>query len=293
MGDRNLVHIPAVETHLVTSRIVTQTFKIEVMQPARTRGDATRFPVVYVTDGNFTFDALKGISYCMQSSRHDVAQFILVGISYPSDCPEAGAVLRGRDMSFPGYPTQSTVPPPIEGVLVAPAGTKDQFGGEEFQQFLAEELIPFVDRNYPTIAGERSYFGHSLGASFGLSTLFTRSELFRGYIISSPGLSIHGETSAGIHCDNYDFLIREARQFIASEKSLRDTKVYISVGTEEEFEPGIQAWQLTSSFYRMAAVLKAANIPGLSVTTEAFSGETHMTVWPLAFIHGVQMVLGK
>ena len=43
----------------------------------------------------------------------------------------------------------------------------------------------------------------------------------------------------------------------------------------------------------MAALLEAARIPGLTLTTEVFPAETHMTVWPMAFIHGVRAVLGK
>jgi hypothetical protein len=40
-------------------------------------------------------------------------------------------------------------------------------------------------------------------------------------------------------------------------------------------------------------LLKAAGIPGLELTTEVFSGERHMTVWPFAFIHGIRAVLGS
>ena len=42
----------------------------------------------------------------------------------------------------------------------------------------------------------------------------------------------------------------------------------------------------------MAALMKSARIAGLEFMTEEFPGETHMTVWPQAFIHGVQAVFG-
>src|SRR5687768_10090159 len=45
-----LQEIPPVETHLIRSRHVQQTFKVQVMRPARKKGSAERFPVVYVTD---------------------------------------------------------------------------------------------------------------------------------------------------------------------------------------------------------------------------------------------------
>lgn len=285
-------YFSAIESHLIKSKYVAQTFKIQVMQPARKRGEMTRFPVVYVTDGNFTFDALKGISYCIQSSELDAPRFILVGISYPSECPEAGAMLRGRDLTFPGYPKFNRTPPPVEGILVVEDGTKDLYGAEDFQRFIGDELIPLIDEKYETTPSDRTYFGHSGGGGFGLFTLFTKSHLFKNYIISSPGLSFHGESTAGIHYDNCDFMLQDARKFIASKKSLAGIRIYMSVGTEEEFEPAAAQWQLTSSFYRMAALLKASAIPGLELITEAFAGETHMTVWPMAFIHGVRAVFG-
>jgi hypothetical protein len=71
---------------------------------------------------------------------------------------------------------------------------------------------------------------------------------------------------------------------------MQGINLYLSVGSEEEFEPGLQPWQITSSFYRMAQLLKSSAIAGLGLKTEVFHGETHMTVWPMAFIHGIQAV---
>ena len=283
---------PPIETHLIPSKHVRQTFKIQVMRPAKRVGETARFPVVYITDGNFQFDALKGISYSIQTSPRDAPRFILVGIGYPSESPAAGLMLRARDLIFPGYPKLSTKPPPIDGVLVAEPGTKDFSGAEDFQRFIESELIPLIDGKYETIPGDRTYFGHSAGGGFGLFTLFTKSSLFKKYIISSPGLIYHGKSTAGVTYDNYDFALREARRFIESGRSLGGVRVYLSVGTEEEFEPGYEVWQLTSSFYRLARVLEAGNIPGLELITDVFDGETHMTVWPMSFSHGVQAVFG-
>lgn len=289
---RGWQYYPAVESHLFRSSHVTQTFKIQVMQPVRRRGETTRFPVVYATDGNLAFDVLKGIAYAMQKSESDAPRFILVGIGYPSDCPVAGNVLRARDLTFPGYPDCRFAPPAIEGVLLPERGSKEYGGGEDFQLFIQRELVPMIDERYHTQPGERTYFGHSAGGGFGLFTLFSRPELFNNYIISSPSLTYHGISQSGAEYDNYEFLLKQAQQFAASGRALPGLRMYMSVGSEEEFEPTYAKWQLTSSFYRLAAFLKSAAIPGLQLTTEIFAGETHMTVWPMAFIHGVQAVYG-
>jgi uncharacterized protein len=279
-----------VQTHLIRSKYVKQTFKVQVMDPARKRGERVRFPVVYATDGNLAFDALKGISYSIQRSA--APRFILVGIGYPGDSPLAGELLRARDLTFPGHPYGRIEHLPIEDVARVEEGSKDFFGAEDFQRFISEELIPFIDGRYDTLAGDRTYYGHSGGGGFGLYTLFTRPELFKNYIISSPNVVFNGEAPGGERYDNYDFLLRDARKFVESGKRLPAIRLYMSVGTAEEFEPGLDRWQLTSGFYRMAAILNGPAVPGLDLMTETLEGETHLTVWPLAFIHGVQAVYG-
>lgn len=290
MDAEGLSYYPPVTTHLVQSRFVAQTFKIQVMQPARRRGESTRFPVVYATDGNWAFDMLKGISYVLQTLPRDAPRFILVGIGYPADSPRAGAVLRARDLTFPGFPEFRPVVPQFEDVPVAEPGTPDTHGGEAFRQFIASELIPLIDSTYETAVGERTYFGHSGGGGFGLFSLFTQPELFNRYVISSANLILHGDSNTGVRYDNYDFMPRMARQFIESGRRLHGTRLYLSVGTEEEFEPGMERYQLTSSFYRMVSAMRS--IPGLTLMAEALQGETHMTAWPVAFIHGIQAVFG-
>lgn len=282
------MYFPPVASHLIDSRYVAQTFRIQVMQPALQRDETTAFPVVYATDGNLTFEMLKGISHILQASAREAPRFILVGIGYPSECPRAGAVLRGRDLTFDGYPKLDRQPPAIEGVLLPRVAAKDFGGAAEFQDFLEHELMPLVDGKYATRVGERTYFGHSVGGSFGLFTLLNRPRLFDNYIISSPGLAYDGESSGCIRYENYEFALDLVREFIASGKSLSGKRVYLSVGAEEEFDPDLSHWRLTSSFHRFNAVLRELAIPGLTLQSEVFAGETHATAWPIAFMHGLQ-----
>jgi uncharacterized protein len=287
------LYYPPVETHLVRSKHVAQTFKVQVMQPPCKRGETTRFPTVYASDGNLCFDMFKGISYLMQSPEPGGMRFILVAIGYPAETPPAGALLRARDLTFPLYPELARKPPPIEGVLTPEEAAKDFRRAEDFQQFIEHELVPLIDEKYPTSPGDRTYVGHSAGGGFGLFTLFTRPQLFRNYVASSPGLIYHGRSTGGVEYENYDFVLQHARRFIESRQSLNGVRLYMSVGGEEEFEPNLGQWQLTSSFYRLAALLRGAAIPGLELTTEVFPRETHMTAWPVAFIHGMQTLFGR
>jgi predicted alpha/beta superfamily hydrolase len=281
MSDK-FYYVPEVETHLVDSKDIDQTFKIQVMQPLTRKHGRERFPVLYLTDGNYSFDFAKGISHCLQATG-EVARYILVAIGYPGDNPFAGSVLRCRDLT-PAH--RAEVPEwrrsrPIEGVPDIAVGKKCWHGATEFLGFIENEIRALVDERYPVVVGERAYFGHSLGGALGLHALFSRSKLFSRYVISSPDLFYDGD----------DHGIAAAREFIASGERL-DAKVLMTVGGDEEFEADKDKCQFVSSFYRLAALLRQAHIPGLEFSHRLFDGETHASVWPVAFSHGARSIFG-
>jgi|SRR5579871_901279 len=275
-------YVPPVATHLITSRVIAQTFQVQVMQPLMHKEVADRFPVLYLTDANLAFDFAKSIAHSLQSIGQ-VGRFILVGIGYPSDNPFAGDILRCRDLTasswpeFPDLPRESD----IEGVPGIDTREPAWGGAGAFLQFIRHELIPKIDDAYPSIVGDRAYFGHSLGGSFGLHILFNEPDLFTRYALSSPGISHAGD----------DFYLREAERYIASGRRL-DATVFMSVGGEEEFEPLFAKTQMVSSFYRLAGLLQRANIAGLKLLPQVFPSETHLGVWPVAFSHAIQTLFG-
>jgi predicted alpha/beta superfamily hydrolase len=253
------------------------------MQPLAKRGVVERLPVLYLTDGNDSFDIARSISHGLLAAGQ-IQRFILVGIGYPGDHPFVGEILRSRDFTperrreIQGFPRSSL----IEGVPGIEDGKKRWNGAAEFLAFIRSELIPLIDHEYYTQPDERVYFGHSLGASLGLHALLSQPGLFNRYILSSPGLSWEGDPHG----------IEPVERFIASKRRL-DAKVFLSVGSEEEFEARYSRSQFCSSYYRLAALMRRAQIPGLEFTNRIFLGETHASVWSLAFTHGVQNVLGS
>lgn len=280
---------PALETHLLRSEKIKQTFRIQVQRPPV--ADQTQpLPVVYVTDANFTFEMFRTLSLALQMAQ-EAPPFILVGIGYPSDSPYAGFILRCRDLTFPPYPEFDVKSVSYaEGELLPEEGSKYLYGGEDFRQFITDDLIPFIDANYATIPDDRTYFGHSGGGYFGLFTLFTDPAVFSNYICASPGLLFHGVAPGGFEYDHYDCGGPLVRDFVSSGRSLDGITLYLSVGEDEEFERPPS--KLVASFYDMVNSLKKAAIPGLQVMHELIPGESHVTVIPSAFIHGVQAVFG-
>jgi predicted alpha/beta superfamily hydrolase len=266
--------------HFVKSKYVNQTFEIRVMQPFSKKDGSERFPVVYITDGNVSFDSLKGISHSLQLGG-ETERFILVGINYPGDNPWAGSYLRARDLLSENYGIKGrdlVSEIPIDGLPRAVKGKK-WGGADDFLSFISRELVPLIDAKYPTLKGERTYMGHSAGGYFGLYTLWNSPGLFNRYIISSPALSFKGD----------DFGLHEAKKALQKNK-LSKVKMYLSAGSLEEHEPAYRASKLTSSMQRLAELLLSAGKNGIELKSEVIPEQSHMSVWPIAFVQGIKWV---
>lgn len=70
-------------------------------------------------------------------------------------------------------------------LIIAPVIQYDSGGGSVFLDFIEQELIPYVDRTYPTTSF-RTYVGHSFGGLSVIHVLTTRSHLFDNYLAIDP-----------------------------------------------------------------------------------------------------------
>jgi pimeloyl-ACP methyl ester carboxylesterase len=128
-------------------------------------------------------------------------------------------------------------------------------GAAQFQKYLAEELIPWVEQRYRTVP-ERVVFGHSLSASFVVHTLLNRPALFSGYIAVSAPLW------------RYDGLARDMGLGLAR-AAQAGAAIYLTVGEleTEDIRGGVQ---------KFADALRAAPAGQAPVSTfSILPGEDH------------------
>ena len=111
-------------------------------------------------------------------------------------------------------------------------------GATTFQRVLAEELIPWVERNFRA-APERILVGHSLSASFAVHTLLNRPDLFDAYVAASAPIWRYDNFAADMNVG----LPRAAKAGAA---------VYLTVGEHEND-------QLRDGMERFAATLKSGS----------------------------------
>ena len=268
------------ETHVIKSRFVDQEYEIHVAMPPRLEDNSERFPVLYMTDAN---DGLRlhGTTHIMQFTG-DIPRFIMVGIGYPVKHHLGGLVLRTRDLT----PVETTSPAtdavtmlPIRDVPVP----KDRLSGAapEFLEFIREQLIPFIDDNYPTVPEDRAYFGDSLGGLFGLFVLLSKPDTFYRYIIGSPSTWWAEEA-----------VIEQTEEYIAGHKDL-NARVFMAAGGLEEVGAELAEYRMVTNMYRIERMLRAAKFPSLSITAHVFPDETHTSVVTSNYVRGVRTVYDK
>lgn len=155
-------------------------------------GGTTRYPVIYLLDGDAHFHHVTGLVQFMMSQGR-MPRAIVVGLTNTD---------RTRDFTptrVPQFPTSG--------------------GADRFLQFLQRELIPAVEARYTT-ARYRVLIGHSLGGLLAVHALNRAPDVFDAAIPISPSLA-WGERLAQ----------RGTESLLASRPSL-DKALYVTVGNE-------------------------------------------------------------
>lgn len=120
-----------------------------------------KYPLIIVFDGDYLFEPIAG-QVDFQTYFDDMPSSIIVG------------VVQGSERRYDGYCDEVTGLPKESGL--------------RFHDFVAEELIPYLDNRYNT-SKFRVAVGHDLMGNFINSYLFKEDPLFNAYVCISPDLS--------------------------------------------------------------------------------------------------------
>jgi predicted alpha/beta superfamily hydrolase len=168
-----------------------------------------RFPVLYLNDGQNLFQAetsYTGVEWQMDETADrliregKISPLIVVGIDH-----------GGKDRMKEYVPYRSFSP-----AILRPQGRR-------YPEFLMDEVMPFVARNYRVAAGTENVAlgGSSLGGLIALYTAMARPGMIGRLLIESPSLFMSSRQ-----------LLREARGF-----KQWPQRVYMAMGTRESGRP--------------------------------------------------------
>jgi len=169
--------------HAVTSESLDKRFHVLVGLPEGYDPSADKdYPTVYILDGGELFPLLMSYSRYLHWGGES-PKLILVAISYGTSDRQ-----DGNDRSHD---------------YTAPSEEREFWGGAaDFQTFLSNELMPFVEGQYRSRADRRVIFGQSLGGQFVLYSAQTRPDLFWGHIASNPALNRNLQLFLELHPDS-------------------------------------------------------------------------------------------
>lgn len=253
------VLLPNTEIRQLHSDVNGVDYKLYIALPEGYGITGDRYRVLYLLDADYSFAIARNVVEHL-SQRDHLQPLILVAVAY--DGPLRYRMNRTRDYT----PTHT-----LEGGY-GPKYQKVSGGGEKFLAFLSEELIPFIDREYRTIEGERGLTGHSYGGLFASWVFLTQPDLFDRYIIVSPSLWYDDEMIFTLENE-----LREHRK----NDTLGRTKIYLSVGSNENS-------RMPAGLVRFEKRLKRWNEPNLEIRGEVMEGETHNSIFPTAFSRGLR-----
>ncbi|MDP5082114.1 MAG: alpha/beta hydrolase-fold protein [Winogradskyella sp.] len=120
-----------------------------------------KYPLIIVFDGDYLFEPVSG-QVDFQTYFDDMPGSIIVGL------------VQGKERYYDGYCDEVTGLPAASGL--------------RFHNFVANELIPHLDREYNT-SKFRVAVGHDLMGNFINSYLFKEEPLFQAYVSISPDLT--------------------------------------------------------------------------------------------------------
>jgi predicted alpha/beta superfamily hydrolase len=150
----------------IESKLLKETRSYLVHKPVGYDFSEQRYPVVILLDAETNF----------QHVSATLDQLVSVGRALPMIVVGIENTDRQRDFT----PPITTDNPDYkrEGAVG---------GASQFLAFIADELIPHLDRTYRT-RPTRILIGHSYGGLFAVHALFNRPEVFKAYIVISPSL---------------------------------------------------------------------------------------------------------
>lgn len=231
-----------------------RTYQLHVSLPASYATETERrYPVLFVTDGYWDFPTM-WTSYNNLIYDRVVPEFIIVGLGYAGENLDYGR-LRGWELS----------PVPLEW------SPDDSGHATEFLAYLEQEIIPFMEREYRADPKHRALAGSSLGGAFTLFAMYTKPELFEGYIAASPAVNLQN-----------GWLFDYEKAFAESGKPLR-ARLYMT-GAENEwptFLAGIE---------RFDRQIAQRNYEGFAYQYRQIDGERHAGTKAESYVRGMRFV---
>jgi len=257
-----LPHTEVIRIEASEERDVEQVLYVSL--PRDYDGRDRAYPVVFLLDPDYSFAIAHNVVEHFVD-RGNLPPMILVGVGYPGQSQVIETYRRHRTRDYtPTHTLRGGYGPEIQQL---------SGGGPAFRDFIAERVIPLIERRYRT-NGERALVGHSFGGLFTTFVLLTRPTLFDRYLAVSPSYW---------YDDRFIFALEERA---AAELDDLPARVALFIG-ERENPPHVRR-PMVEDLRAFAHKLESRGYAKLVLSTEVFDDETHNSVFPVAITRGLR-----
>ena len=249
------VEIKDTEARSLMSEHVGREYKLDVFFPKDYHIEKKRYPCVYVLDAEYNFGCVSYIARRLIKNE-DIPKVLLIGIAYDTTYEDF------YDKRYRDSTPESNIHNHNSG------------GAVKFTSFVEKELIPFIDRNYRTVPGDRTLVGHSITGFYCCYVLFRHPGLFLRYIIVSPSVWF-----------SRNIAFEYEKDYSLSHEDMK-ASVYLSVGDGE-------SRRMKEDSISLNSVLTGRAYPNLRLKFSLVEDENHRSLFPYAFSKGMRFIFSQ
>jgi predicted alpha/beta superfamily hydrolase len=255
--------------HIIKSGFNNKSYQLYVSLPKTySKSDTLHYPVLYVLDGRFSYASFNSIREVLDLGK-EIKDVIIVAIDDSSQTDSDWIANRYNDFTPSSIPQTDTQ---WSKMMNIPEGKLKSGGAKSFLNTLQKEMIPFIDKHYKTTT-DRGLSGHSLGGLFVGYCLLTEPTLFNRYGLNSPAF----------WWNNNEMLSIE-NSFAKNNSSL-SANIFYSVGA-------LEGEMMIAPITAFTNSLKSHNYKGLTLNSQIFDGETHLSVVPACSSRTLKVLYG-
>lgn len=266
--------LPNTQVRQLQSATNNAIYRLYIATPPDYATSGKTYPVVYMLDADYSFALTRNVVQHF-AERGKLPEMILVAIAYPGAAEDMEIYYSNRKRDY--TPPNSLTPIGFGGAqtpATASDGRNGQGGADKFRTFMADQVVPYVQANFP-VSEDRTFIGHSYGGLFGTYVMLTTPALFKRYVIVSPSLWF----------DNGLMLKVETKE--AAQRGMQ-ADAYFAIGSRET--QATTGAPMVDQLKQFTKTLQAQRIGGLRVTLDVREGETHESVFPGAVTRGLETV---
>lgn len=256
--------IPQSEVRTIHANSNKKDYELYIRLPASYKNSTASYPIIILNDAIYAFPMASGVMQLMEGQV--IQEAILVGIS-ASKGDDRG-VSRTRDYT----PTFS----PMEKSGHSSASRLASGHAKEYVDFIADQVIPLMQKNYRIDSDNKIFVGHSFGGLLGSYIMVNRPEVFDHYIIGSPSLWYDNKV-----------IFEMEKKYAEKHKSLNAHAMIYA----DDNDSSLNNKKMAGDVLAFEKVLRSRNYSGLNLQVEIIEDENHHSVFPGLLSRGLMAAI--